>query len=143
MGAQLRFEIRPSDAGFECGELRDRIQRKKAAQPRHSDREGWPLSVSGRQMANDAGRAADRNRDGAHRHRPAERLTDLVFALRKGDPVDDRADMSKTKPKPVLKALADARPQPRFRVPADEAMVREARRRDLGDDRIERGVNRL
>ncbi len=133
-GPQLRFEVGPRDPGLESRELRQRIEPDQPPKPRHHDGERRPAAVSGRQMADDAGRAADRDRKRADVARPVQNLPDLVLGVGKCDAVDDRPEAAETEAEPVFKALADARPQARLRVPADQTMVGQPGWADAGED---------
>ena len=100
----------PGDAGLECRELRERIEVQETTQSGHDDGERRPLAGLGRQMADDAGRPADRNCDRANVARPGQNVPDFVLGFRKSDAVDNGGDASETDAQPVFEALANTGP---------------------------------
>ena len=116
---------------------------QKTTQSRHHDGERRPLA---RLRASDGRRRWSRRRPELRSRRMsrAQARTSLTSSSVSGKatPSTTGGDASETKAQPVLEALADAGPQPRFRVLADEAMVGQARGTDPGKDRAERRIVR-
>ena len=142
LGPQLRFQVGPEHAGAEGGELRAAVQVLQLRQPRQADGEDGRGAAQGVDVAGHAGAAAIGNHLRAAVAGVVEQCAHLVAAVHKGHAVGDAVEHAVAQRQPVGQALAAAVAHPGGGVRLHQRVRRQAARRYLRANLLQRGVLR-